>query len=175
MLSEVPGAPEGLVTSPQNGPTCLRRPRVTPYHHRMNDLVRRLRGALGIGVTWGVLWAAIGLVLGFVVGVVRPDQIDAGEGPGKVAAVLGLVGFLSGLGFSALIAVAERRRTIRELSLGRVALWGLLGAAAIPLLTGADASVGLITGPMGALFATTSVVTARRGTLRGAESPTLLE
>ena len=141
----------------------------------MTDLVRRLRGALGIGVTWGVLCATIGLVLGLVVGVVSPDQIDPGEGPGKVAAVLGLVGFLSGLGFAGLFFVAERRRTIHELSLGRVALWGLLGAAAIPLLTGADPSVGLITGPMGALFATTSVVTARRGALRGAEPPTLLE
>jgi hypothetical protein len=141
----------------------------------MTDLVRRLRGALGIGVTWGVLWATIGLILGFVVGVVSPDQIDPGEGPGRVAAVLGLVGFLSGLGFSSLFIVAERRKTIHDLSLGRVALWGLLGAAVIPLLTGADPSVGLITGPMGALFATTSVVTARRGGLRGAESPTLLE
>ena len=128
----------------------------------MTDLVRRLRGALGIGVTWGVLWATIGLVLGFVVRFVRPDQIEPGEGPARIATVLGLAGFLSGLGFAGLLSLAEKRRTIHELSLGRVALWGLLGAGAIPLLTGADASVGLITGALGALFATTSVATARR-------------
>ena len=133
----------------------------------MTDLVRRLRGALGIGVTWGVLWAAIGLVLGSIVGVVRPDQIDAGEGPGRIAAVLGFAGFLSGLGFAGLFSLAERPRTIHEVSLGRVALWGLLGAAPIPMLTGADPSVGLITGSLGALFATASVATARRGALRG--------
>jgi len=63
----------------------------------MTDLVRRLRGALGIGVTWGVLWATIGLVLGFVVRFVRPDQIEPGEGPARIATVLGLAGFLSGL------------------------------------------------------------------------------
>jgi len=141
----------------------------------MTDLVRRLRGALGIGVTWGVLWAAIGLVLGFVVGLVRPDQIEPGEGPGRIAVVLGLVGFLSGLGFAALLALAERRRTIHELALGRVALWGLLGAATIPMLTGADPTVGLITGSLGALFATASVATARLNALPGADPVELLE
>ena len=141
----------------------------------MTDLVRRLRGALGIGVMWGVLWAAIGLALGFIVGIVRPDQIGPGEGPGRIAAVLGFVGFLSGLGFAGLVSLAERRRTIHELSLGRAALWGLLGSAAIPLLTGADPSVGLITGSLGALFATASVATARRGALRGRESVGLLK
>jgi hypothetical protein len=122
-----------------------------------------------------VLWALIGLVLGFVVGVVSPDQIEPGEGPGRIAAVLGFAGLLSGLCFAGLFSFAERRRTIQELSLGRVALWGLLGAAAIPLLTGADASVGLITGPMGALFATASVATGRRAVLRSAEPTELLE
>ena len=88
----------------------------------MTDLVRRLRGALGIGVTWSVLWVAIGLVLGLIFGVARPNDIGPGEGPGKGAAVCGLLGFLSGLGFAGLLSLAERRRTIHELSLGRVAL-----------------------------------------------------
>lgn len=126
-------------------------------------------------MTWGVLWAAIGLALGFIVGIVAPDQVDPGEGPGQVAAVLGFVGFLSGVGFAGLVTLAERRRTIHELSLGRVALWGLLGSAAIPLLTGADASMGLITGSLGALFATASVRAARRGALPGTEPVELLE
>ena len=141
----------------------------------MTTLARRLRGALGIGVTWGVLWAGIGVLLALIVGVVRPDNIDPGEGPGKIAAILGLVGFFAGLGFAGLLSLAEGRRTIHALSLGRVALWGFLGAAALPLLTGADASVGVITGPLGALFATASVAAARRGALRESERPGLLE
>lgn len=128
----------------------------------MTDFVRRLRGALGIGLTWSVLWGAIGLVLSLIIGFARPNDIDPGEGPGKAAAVFGLLGFLAGLGFAGLLSLAERRRTIHELSLGRVALWGLLGAAALPLLMGADSSMGLITGPLGAIFATASVATARR-------------
>ena len=141
----------------------------------MTDLVRRLRGALGICMTWGVLWATIGLVLGFILGVVRPDQIEPGEGPGRIATVLGLFGFLSGLGFAGLFSLAEGRRTIHELSLRRVALWGLLGAGAIPMLTGGDASVGLITGSLGALFATASVAMARGGALRPAKRVERLE
>lgn len=68
----------------------------------------------------GVLWVAFGLVLGLIVGVLRPDNIGPGEGPAKALPILGLVGFLSGLGFAGLLSLAERRRTIHELSLGRV-------------------------------------------------------
>lgn len=132
----------------------------------MTNVVRRLRGAFGIAVTWGALWAVIGVALTLAVRVVRPEEIDPGEGPGKVAAVLGLVGFLSGLGFAGLLLLGERRRTIRELPLGRVALWGFLGAAAIPLLTGADVGEGWITGSLGGIFAATSLAVARRAALR---------
>jgi hypothetical protein len=132
----------------------------------MTRLIRRLRGAVSIGVAWGLLWIAIGLILIALIGVFRPQEIDPGEGPGKVLPILGLVGFLSGLGFAALLSLAERRTRLDELSLTRVALWGLLGSAAIPLVMGTDASMGWLTGPMGAIFATASVAIARRGTPR---------
>jgi hypothetical protein len=126
------------------------------------NVVRRIRGAIGIGVKWGVLWAAIGALTVVLIGLFRPGDIDAGEGPSRAAAVFALVGFLSGLGFAGLLSLAERRRTIHELSLARVALWGFLGAALIPILMGADRSMGFITGSLGALFAAASVATARR-------------
>jgi hypothetical protein len=141
----------------------------------MGNFLRRLRGAVGIAVTWGALWAAIGVVLTLAIGVLRPEEIDPGEGPGKVAAVLGLVGFLSGLGFAGLLYVGEKRRTIRELSLGRVALWGALGAAAIPALMGAPVGEGWITGILGGVFAVASVAVARRAALRGRKQPALLK
>jgi hypothetical protein len=108
----------------------------------------------------------IGLLLLAVFGVFRPQEIDPGEGPGKVLPILGLVGFLSGLGFAFLLSLAERRTGLHELSLMRVAFWGLLGSAAIPLLLGRDAGNGWVTGPMGAIFATASVAIARRGAAR---------
>lgn len=137
-------------------------------------MLRRLRGAMGIAVTWGSLWAAIGAVVAIAIGVVRPEEIDPGEGPGNVAAVFGLVGFLSGLGFAALLHMREKRRTIPELSLSRVALWGAVGGAAIPALIGAPVGEGWITGTLGALFAAGSVAVARRAALAaGRSSPQL--
>ena len=132
----------------------------------MSNLIRRLRGAVAIASLWGALFAAIAAVLAFVIGVVSPEQIDAGEGAARVALIFGLAGFLSGLGFAGLLYWSEQGRGIQELSLGRVALWGALGAAAVPALLGADAGEGWITGTLGGLFAAGSVAIARRGALR---------
>jgi hypothetical protein len=129
----------------------------------MKRLVRWLRGALGIGVTWSVLWILIGIVLATALRVVRPQDFDPGEGMTTVLPLLGVVGLLSGLAFAGLLSVTERRRSLRELSLPRVALWGALGSAAIPWLMGADGSMGWLTGVLGATFASASVAIARRG------------
>jgi hypothetical protein len=139
---------------------CMARGR---RYRTMIKLLRRLRGALAIGVTWAVMWIAIGLVLFAVIRIVSPEDIEPGEGLDVALPILGLVGFLSGLGFAGLLSLIERRARLDELSLARVALWGLLGSAAIPWLIGGDGSNGWVTGPMGAIFATASVAIARRG------------
>ena len=128
----------------------------------MSGLLRRLRGAVGIGITWGVLWVGVGFALSAVISAIHPGDIGPGEGLGVALPILGLVGFLSGLGFAAFLTIAERKTRLSELSLARVALWGLLGSAAIPLLMGTDGSMGFLTGPMGSLFATVSLALARR-------------
>lgn len=129
----------------------------------MRRLVRWLRGALSVGLTWALLWIVFGILFGTAIRVFRPEDIGPGEGLSRVLPILGLVGLLSGLGFAAVLSLAERRRQLRELSLGRVAVWGFLGSAAIPLLMGADWSEGWLTGVLGATFATASVAIARRG------------
>jgi hypothetical protein len=141
----------------------------------MNPVLRRLRGALAIGVTWALLWGAIALILfvGFM--LFEPEDVGPGEGLTVVVPVLAAVGFLSGLGFSLVLAVTERSKAVHELALPRVALWGLLGGVAIPLLMGADGGMGWITGPMGAIFATTSVALARRESLAAPAAPRLSE
>ena len=126
-------------------------------------LARWLRGALGVALTWAALWVLVGLAIYAVIRTVDPGDIGPGEGLDRALPILALVGFLSGLGFAALLSLVERRRTLRELSLGRVALWGLLGSAAVPLLMGTDASMGGLTGALGALFAAGSLAIARRG------------
>lgn len=131
----------------------------------MVAFLRRCRGALGVGVTWGAVWAAIFAALALVIGFVDPDQIDAGEGPIAVAGVGAVFGFVSGAAFAVLLSLAEGRKTIRDLSLGRAALWGALGTAAFPLLTPVGNEVLFIVCPVGAALAAASVAVAKRAQL----------
>jgi hypothetical protein len=140
----------------------------------MNRFLRKLRGAIGVGVTWAVLWALIALVIGLVIGVLDPDSIDPGESPPAMAAIVGAVGFICGLLFSAILALAEDRKTLRDLSPLRAALWGAIGSAALPLLTGMQDSVALNTVPLGVLFASGSVMIARRSALHEGDEQQLL-
>ena len=79
--------PRVLLTAarPQQKRRAFDRSPAPPPGGTRTGFVRRLRGTWGIGVTWAVLGATIGLVLGVIVGVVRPDQIEPGEGPGRIA------------------------------------------------------------------------------------------
>ena len=131
---------------------------------------RKLRGMLGVGLTWGLAWAVLGALLALAVGALHPQVLDAGETPARIAVILGIAGFVSGTGFALALWLLERGRTPRDLSLARVALWGAVGAAIVPLFTGVDNSQLIWTCPLGALLATTSVTIARgaeRRRLRG--------
>lgn len=141
----------------------------------MSTHLQRLRGALGIGVTWAVGCAGLGLILGIILSVLRPQDFGEGESIGKAVVIFGVIGFLSGLGFSLLLYLGERRRSVNELSLWRVAIWGLLGGVGIPLLMGTDGSMAVMTGPLGALFATASVAAARRSVIRASDQLQLHE
>ena len=135
----------------------------------MNSLLRKLRGMLGVGITWAVGWALVIFAIGTVIGVVDPDSIDPGEEPWRMAGVVGTVGFISGAFFSAIFASAERRKSMRELSPLRAALWGALGGAALPLLTTMNDAIIFNTAPLGAIFAASTVAIARRAALREAD------
>jgi len=135
----------------------------------MDNLLRKLRGMLGVGLTWGVGWGIIMFILGSIIGVVDPDSLDAGEEPWRLAGIVGTVGFISGSVFALIFSSAERRKSIRELSVLRSAFWGALGGAVLPLLTTMNDSVLLNTMPLGAIFAASTVAIARRAALREAE------
>ena len=100
----------------------------------MKGWQRRIRGALGMGVTWFLVWAVVGFLMEFV----DPNGQIADIWP----AVLGLPGFFGGVAFGAVLGIAGARRRFDELSIPRFAAWGaaaglLLGA--VPFVLG-DAS-----------------------------------
>jgi len=153
---------------------------------RMNKLLRRIRGLLGVGLTWGALWSAIGAGIGLVIGIVRPEAWELANPILVWALGMGLYGLVSGVGFGTLLSLREGRKTILDLSLRRVAIWGVLGAAAVPLLFGALGTFEagttvadvlgaiLVTAILGGTFAPASIAIARRAELRAAEERELL-
>ena len=150
----------------------------------MFGLGRKLRGLLGVGVTWGALWSAIGAGIGAVIGIVSPETWELANPILEWAIGMGLYGVVSGIGFGGILALREGRKTLLDLSLRRAAIWGVLGAAAVPLLflgafeagtTVADV-VGaiIVTGVLGGVFAPASIAVAQRAALSAGEEPELL-
>ena len=149
-------------------------------------LLRKLRGLLGVGITWGTLWAGIGAGIGLVVGIVSPELWNWGNPILEWALGMGLYGLVSGFGFGALLSLGEGSKTLRDLTLGRVALWGVLGSAAVPVVFGFLGAFGAgtsmidiveamaVTALLGGTFAPGSVALARRAELGAGDDPLLL-
>lgn len=85
----------------------------------MNKWQRRIRGAIGMGMTWGLAWFLAGMALLVVVG---PDAADVPFPLG-----FGALGFFAGILFSGVLGLAERRRSFEQMSLARFAVWGGVG------------------------------------------------
>ncbi len=152
----------------------------------MKKLFRTLRGLTGVGLTWGAFWGVVGAGIGAAIGFLSPDAWIWGNPIAEWAMGIGAYGFVSGVGFGGLISLGEGARTLRELSLKRVALWGALGSVAVPLVFGALGMFGagttlldimgamLVTGGLGALSAPASVAAAQRAELGPGEEAGLL-
>lgn len=93
----------------------------------VRNWLRRIRGALGLGLTWAAGWSLVGAFL-----AVLPVAAPVG-GPGVLALVVGFVvqfaamGFVGGAAFSAVLGLIEGRRRFDQMSLPRFAAWGALG------------------------------------------------
>lgn len=111
----------------------------------MSEWLRRVRGAIGMGITWGVAWLAAGLVLLLIVG---PNAADV-----PFPLFFGLLGFLGGLLFSGVLGLVERRRSFEEMSLPRFAGWGAAGGFLLSVVLSAVIGWGALAflGPLFAL------------------------
>ena len=112
----------------------------------MKKWLRRIRGALGMGLTWAVGWALVGLLIG-VSSLLLPwlpwdSFFELFDAPLPALAV---PGFFGGVLFSAVLGIAGRRRRFDELSLPRFAAWGAVGGLLLSLVPATMVAVGLAT------------------------------
>ena len=128
----------------------------------MKRVLQRLRGIVGTGLTWAAAWVGLGAGIGALTGMELGFIL-------QIALGNSVSGFLAGASFAVILSVAERNRSLEELSLKRVGLWGAAGAAALSLLPLAyGVPIGylftpiLINGGIGAGMAAGSVAMARR-------------
>ncbi len=131
----------------------------------MRPILRKLRGALGIALTWAVTWAVAGVALVAVIYVSVdpwPDEIPFWELARVFPFRLGLYGLMSGALFSGALATIHRRRALGELKPAWVGLWGGLAGFLISIggLGIAVASAGGIPSgePVGALLLGASLI-----------------
>ena len=99
----------------------------------MRKWLRRIRGAIGMGFTWGAAWSGAGIVLAVVTGF----KADA-----PFPLVFGVLGFIAGVIFSAFLALTEGRRRFDQMSLPRFAGWGATGGLLLSAVFAKAASLG---------------------------------
>jgi hypothetical protein len=110
----------------------------------MHIMIRRLRGALGMGVVWAVAWACLGVLLGvtsrLLPGLPWGRFFEVFDAP---LPALAIPGFIGGVLFSLVLGVAGRGRRFDELSVPKFAAWGLAGGLLLSLVPAFLAGVGL--------------------------------
>jgi hypothetical protein len=123
--------------------------------------IRRIRGAIGMGLTWAAAWFGAGLALLLVVGFGAADV--------PFPLFFGLLGFLAGVTFSGVLGLVEGRRRFDQMSLPRFAAWGGAGGSLLAGIFVVVAQLGgeafLLLGPVfglsGAVCAAGSLALAR--------------
>jgi hypothetical protein len=110
----------------------------------LKNLLRRIRGAIGMGLTWSIPWAAVSAVTrAAIIYFLVPLPADLSRLNVVLQAAItngisgALIGFLTGTAFSLVLTMAERNRTLSSLSARRFALWGAAagGVTATTLVT----------------------------------------
>lgn len=128
----------------------------------MTKWLQRLRGAIGMGLTWAAGWVPMGAVTGLITGVVL-GLFPLGRIAANYALLFGVLGFVGGTIFSTVVSIAEGRRRFAQLSLPRFVAWGALGGL---MLGGLAVTAGLL----GSGFTILGAVIGGVATLLGAGS-----
>ena len=146
----------------------------------MKKWLRRIRGAVGIGLIWAAAWFGVGAMIGLVFfGATISLELFAN------ALLFAVTGFVGGTAFSGFLGILEGRRTFDEMSLSRFAGWGAFGGLVVSglllsnggPLTLTRVLVVVVATLLGAGSAAGSLALARRADplLEAGESVDLLE
>jgi 1,4-dihydroxy-2-naphthoate octaprenyltransferase len=137
------------------------------YVFRMLAL-RRLRGLLGFAVVSAIAWIPLGWIATVVLSFANGSHLSWGR-LFRSAPELAVTGAICGVISAIILAAAERRRSVADLTYGRMGLWGLLGGVAVTtgfLLLTRDVSVFvtpfIVLGAMGAATPIAVLALARR-------------
>jgi hypothetical protein len=93
--------------------------------------LRRIRGAVAMGLTWAAGWAVLGVLIGVITEFLTGYSLESVIDP---LAALAMPGFLGGAIFSAVLWFAEGGRRFDELSLPRLAAWGAVAGLLLGVL-----------------------------------------
>ena len=142
----------------------------------MKQLLRRIRGAIGMGLTWCFGWAGVGMLIELIWNVF--PGFPLGPLVDIWPAALGIPGLVGGLAFSVVLRIAAGQRRFDELSLPRFAALGALAGVVLGLLPLAISELDVAR--MAALTGFTTVLcsasaTASLALARMAEDKELLE
>ncbi|MGH7582735.1 MAG: hypothetical protein ACREL5_05875 [Gemmatimonadales bacterium] len=100
--------------------------------------LRRIKAALVHALLWAAAWAVAGVFLEFLQashGLTGHSLLELVPLIPSMAAYWAAVGFASGLLVAGILMLAERNRTLDQISLRRMAAWGAVPGVFLPLLT----------------------------------------
>jgi hypothetical protein len=89
----------------------------------MTQWLRRIRGAIGMGLTWATAWFGAGMIL--LLGLLLVTGSTGADVPYPLG--FGAFGFVAGVTFSVVLGIVEGRRRFDQMSLPRFAGWGAAG------------------------------------------------
>lgn len=94
---------------------------------------RRVRGAIGMGLTWAAAWFGAGIMLARVPGFYSDVPF---------AILFAPLGFVSGIIFFGILVVIEGRRSFDRMSLSRFAGWGAVSGLLLSGISVGGAALG---------------------------------
>ncbi len=96
----------------------------------MKKWLRRIRGAVGMGLAWAAAWFGAGMVI--MLGSLLVTGSTGADVPYPFG--FGALGFVAGVSFSGVLGLVEGRRRFDQMSLPRFAGWGAVGGLLLAVI-----------------------------------------